>query len=129
MGVEIGLVVGGGNIFEAQGVEAVRTGRRGLWDAGDGDRALAIQASLGSAGSDAVMTAIEMRPIAGPISAAAPSSRRAGGDFRSPEQPLYDGHGGGAARERDRRGAGDEGDEGGRGLRRRSGEESVGEEV
>lgn len=70
MGVEIGLVVGGGNIFRgAQGVET------GL-DQPTGDymgmlatviNALAIQASLEQRGvRTRVMTAIEMRPIAEP---------------------------------------------------------------
>lgn len=70
MGVEIGLVVGGGNIF--RGVEGVETGL----DQPTGDymgmlatviNALAIQASLEKRGvRTRVMTAIEMRPIAEP---------------------------------------------------------------
>jgi len=70
MGVEIGLVVGGGNIF--RGVQGVETGL----DQPTGDymgmlatviNALAIQASLEQRGvRTRVMTAIEMRPIAEP---------------------------------------------------------------
>jgi uridylate kinase len=70
MGVEIGLVVGGGNIF--RGVQGVETGL----DQPTGDymgmlatviNALAIQASLEQRDvRTRVMTAIEMRPIAEP---------------------------------------------------------------
>lgn len=70
MGVEVGLVVGGGNIF--RGVQGVETGL----DQPTGDymgmlatviNALAIQASLEQRGvRTRVMTAIEMRPIAEP---------------------------------------------------------------
>ena len=70
MGVEIGLVVGGGNIF--RGVQGVETGL----DRPSGDymgmlatviNALAIQASLEQRDVQTrVMTAIEMRPIAEP---------------------------------------------------------------
>lgn len=70
MGVEIGLVVGGGNIF--RGVQGVETGL----DQPTGDymgmlatviNALAIQASLEQRSvRTRVMTAIEMRPIAEP---------------------------------------------------------------
>jgi len=70
MGVEIGLVVGGGNIF--RGVEGAETGL----DRPTGDymgmlatviNALAVQASLEKRGvRTRVMTAIEMRPIAEP---------------------------------------------------------------
>lgn len=70
MGVQVGLVVGGGNIF--RGVQGVETGL----DQPTGDymgmlatviNALAIQASLEQRGvRTRVMTAIEMRPIAEP---------------------------------------------------------------
>jgi uridylate kinase len=70
MGVEIGLVVGGGNIF--RGVQGVETGV----DRPSGDymgmlatviNALAIQASLEKRDvATRVLTAIEMRPIAEP---------------------------------------------------------------
>jgi uridylate kinase len=70
MGVQIGLVVGGGNIF--RGMDGLETGL----DQPSGDymgmlatviNALAIQASLEKRGLPTrVMTAIEMRPIAEP---------------------------------------------------------------
>ncbi len=70
MGVEIGLVVGGGNIF--RGAKGAETGM----DRPTGDymgmlatviNALAIQASLDKRGLPTrVMTAIEMRPVAEP---------------------------------------------------------------
>jgi len=70
LGVEIGLVVGGGNIF--RGAEGVGTGL----DRPTGDymgmlatviNALAVQASLEKRGVPTrVMTAIEMRPVAEP---------------------------------------------------------------
>ena len=70
MGVEVGMVVGGGNIF--RGAEGVETGV----DRPTGDymgmlatviNALAIQASLEKRGvATRVMTAIEMRPVAEP---------------------------------------------------------------
>jgi uridylate kinase len=72
MGVQVGLVVGGGNIYRGAGADVVNTGL----DRPSGDymgmlatviNALAVHASLEHRGvTTRVITAIEMRPIAEP---------------------------------------------------------------
>ena len=126
LGVQVVVVVGGGNIFRGlsgseRGIERATGDYMGML--ATVINALALQDALEKLGSPTrVQSAIAMAQVAEtvhPPARRAASGKRARGDFRRRhgQSVFFHGHGGGVARERNRRGSDFEGDEGGRHLR------------